>query len=231
MTGTATVIVNANANATGTTATARGTTKIGAHARTVGTMTTRRTDTARLETTGVSETRHTTAARRSARRRGRKSATMRTGPRGIIATTSGMIGDVTGAGPGATTRISRLHFRPTSLRRSGRIGSEARPCTGTTLVKSVTVPCTKTGRLRSVLRRCVYHSRGLAGFNWRRSDRDTACPQKALRRNNLSRKLLRERKLQRREKYRGETACATLWARKVGPNTAYAVVPCSCPSS
>ena len=41
MIGTATVIVNANANATGTTVTERGTTKIGAHVPTAGTMTTR----------------------------------------------------------------------------------------------------------------------------------------------------------------------------------------------
>ena len=155
-TGTETVIVTANANATGTIATENGTTKSGARARTADTMTTMRTDIARPGTTAASGTRHTTAARRSARRRGRKSATTRTGPRGIIVTTSEMIGDVTDAGPGATTMTTRLRTLPTSPRRIRRTGSEAHLCTATTLVRSATVPCTRTGRSMNVQRRYVW---------------------------------------------------------------------------
>ena len=154
-TGIVTVIatVNVSAIATATTATESETTRSGARVHIVGTTTTRRMATVRRGTTAASGTRRTTVARRNVRRRGRRIVTMRTGPRGIIATTSVMIGDATGVGPGATTTITRLRTLPTTPRRTGRTGSGARLCTGKTLARNATARCTKTGRTMSVQRR------------------------------------------------------------------------------
>lgn len=149
MTGTVSAI------ATVSTATERGTTKSGARARIVDTMITKRTAIARPENTAASGTRRTMVARRSARKRGRKSVTTRIGPRGIIASTSVMIGDATGMAPGPTLTTTRLRTLPTNLRRSGRTGSGARLCTGRILAKSATARCSRTDRWMSVQRRCV----------------------------------------------------------------------------
>lgn len=156
MTGT----VSAIATVTVITATESGTTKSGARARIVDTMITRRMAIARPETAAASGTRRTTVARRSARRRGRRrrSVTTHTGPRGITATMSAMIGDANGMGLGATLTSSRLRTLHTSLRlrRSGRTGSGARLCTGMMLARSATARCSKRGHWMSVQRRCEH---------------------------------------------------------------------------